>query len=125
MSLTDLLLLDIKHIDSEEHRKLTGQSNDNILDCFRYLSEIGKPIWIRHVLVPGITDVDEYLERTADFIKSLSNVKKIEVLPYHEMGIYKWKELGIPYQLEGVKPPSAERTVRAQRILDQSINSIQ
>jgi pyruvate formate lyase activating enzyme len=124
MSLTDLLLLDIKHIDSEEHRKLTGQPNDNILDCFRYLSGIGKPIWIRHVLVPGITDVDEYLERTADFIKSLSNVKKIEVLPYHEMGIYKWKELGIPYQLEGVEPPSAERTVRAQRILDQSINNI-
>ena len=125
MSLTDLLLLDIKHIDSEEHRKLTGQPNDNILDCFRYLSGIGKPIWIRHVLVPGITDVDEYLERTADFIKSLSNVKKIEVLPYHEMGIYKWKELGIPYQLEGTSSPTQERTEHAQRILDQSIKNIQ
>ena len=86
MRYTDLLLMDIKHIDPAEHRKLTGQPNDRILAMFRYLSETGKPIWIRHVLVPGITDRDDYLRRTRDFIRTLRNVQKIEVLPYHSMG---------------------------------------
>ena len=84
---------------------------------FRYLSETGKPIWIRHVLVPGITDRDDYLRRTRDFIRTLRNVQKIEVLPYHSLGEYKWKELGIPYSLTGVKSPSAERVENAERIL--------
>ena len=114
---TDLLLLDIKHIDPVEHRKLTGWPNGNILDMFRYLSDTGKPVWIRHVLVPGITDRDDYLQRTRDFISTLRNVKRIEVLPYHSMGEYKWKELGIPYSLEGVEPPDAERVRNAERIL--------
>ena len=117
MRYTDLLLMDIKHIDPAEHRKLTGQPNGRILAMFRYLSETGKPIWIRHVLVPGITDRDDYLRRTRDFIRTLRNVQKIEVLPYHSMGEYKWKELGIPYSLAGVKPPSAERVENAERIL--------
>lgn len=117
MRYTDLLLMDIKHIDPVEHKKLTGQPNDNILEMFRYLSEIDKPVWVRHVLVPGITDDDGYLRRTRDFIATLRNVKKIEVLPYHSMGEYKWKELGIPYSLEGVDPPSAERVKNAERIL--------
>ena len=117
MRYTDLLLLDLKHIDPAEHRKLTGQPNDNILDLFRYLSDIGKPIWVRHVLVPGITDEDGCLRRTRDFIAALGNVKKIEVLPYHSMGAYKWKELGIPYSLEGVESPGAERVKNAERIL--------
>ena len=117
MQLTDLLLVDIKHIDPEEHLKLTGKSNDNILDGMRYLSDIGRDRWIRHVLVPGITDDDEYLRRTGEFIKTLDNVKKIEVLPYHSMGEYKWKELGIPYSLEGVEPPSEERVKNAGRLL--------
>lgn len=117
MQYTDLLLMDIKHIDPVEHRKLTGQPNDNIIDMFRYLSDIGKPIWIRHVLIPGITDDDGYLQRTRDFILTLRNVKKIEVLPYHSMGEYKWKEMGIPYSLEGTESPSAERVTNAERIL--------
>ena len=117
MRYTDLLLMDIKHIDPAEHRKLTGRPNDNILDLFRYLSDTGKPVWIRHVLVPGITDDDVYLQRTRDFIATLKNVKKIEVLPYHSMGEYKWKELGIPYSLEGVEAPGAERVKNAERIL--------
>ncbi len=115
---TDLLLVDIKHIDNEEHIKLTGKPNTNILDCLRYLSEINKPVWIRHVLVPGITDVDEYLERTAQFIDELGNVKRVDVLPYHSLGMYKWEQLGIPYQLEGVEPPTAERIENAKRILN-------
>ncbi len=114
---TDLLLVDIKHIDNEEHIKLTGKTNENILGMLEFLAEIGKPVWIRHVLVPGITDNDEYLERTAQFIRSLGNVEKVDVLPYHSMGKYKWDELGIPYQLEGVEAPSDDRIENARKIL--------
>ena len=115
---TDLVMLDIKHIDDEEHKKLTGHTNKNILDCARYLSEQGIPMWIRHVLVPGITDKDEYLIKTREFIDTLDTVMKVEVLPYHTLGEYKWKELGIPYKLEGVEPPSEERIQNAKKILE-------
>lgn len=118
MKYTDLLLFDIKHIDSDEHKKLTGWPNDNILDCARYLSEIGKPIWIRHVLVPTITDNDEYLQRLRAFIASLDNVEKIEVLPYHTLGIYKWENLHIPYTLKGIPEPTPEQVQHAQQILE-------
>ncbi|MCR5778318.1 MAG: pyruvate formate lyase-activating protein [Lachnospiraceae bacterium] len=117
MKYTDLLLVDIKHIDAEEHVKLTGKSNENIKDFIKYLSEIGKPIWIRHVLVPTITDNDEYLKRTREFIEELSNVEKIEVLPYHSMGEYKWEELKIPYSLKNIEAPSQERVTNAEKIL--------
>lgn len=115
---TDLVMLDIKHIDDEEHKKLTGHTNKNILDCARYLSEQGIPMWIRHVLVPGITDKDEYLKKTREFIDTLDTVKKVEVLPYHTLGAYKWKELGIPYKLEGVDPPTEDRIANAKKILE-------
>lgn len=117
MEYTDLLLVDIKHIDREEHIKLTGLPNDNIKDGFAYLDEIKKPIWIRHVLVPGITDDDNYLKQTRAFIETLSNVEKIEVLPYHSMGQHKFEALGIPYQLEGVESPTADRVENATKIL--------
>ena len=113
----DLMLCDIKHIDAEEHKKLTGRDNANILDCLRYLSEKGQPIWIRHVLVPGTTDVDEHLYATRDFIADLGNVERVEVLPYHTLGVFKWNDLGLPYALEGVEPPAPERVERAQKIL--------
>ena len=115
--LTDLFLVDIKHIDEEEHLKLTGQKNGNILDMLRFLSDIKKPVWIRHVLVPGITDNDEALRRTRAFLQTLSNVQKIEVLPYHSLGAYKWRELGLDYTLEDVAPPSARRVLNAEKIL--------
>ena len=118
MKVTDLVMLDIKHIDDEQHKILTGQTNKNILDMAEYLSEIGKPVWIRHVLVPERSDKDEYLHRLHDFIETLDNVEKVEVLPYHTLGVYKWKELGIPYQLEGIDPPSQERVENANRILE-------
>ena len=115
---TDLMLVDIKHIDKEEHIELTGLPNDNIIDGMNYLSEMGQPIWIRHVLVPGITDNDEYLKRTREFIETLSNVQKIEVLPYHSMGQHKFETLGIPYKLDGVKSPTKERVDNAMNILN-------
>lgn len=117
MKYTDLLLLDIKHIDSQKHKELTGKPNDNILDMAKYLSDINKSVWIRHVLVPGISDVDEYLIELDKFISSLNNVKKVEVLPYHTLGTFKWEELNIPYQLEGVNPPSQERVDSANKLL--------
>ncbi|MBP5754098.1 MAG: pyruvate formate lyase-activating protein [Treponema sp.] len=118
MELTDTLLMDIKHIDPAEHKKLTGMGNDNVIQMFRYLDEINKPIWIRHVLVPGYSDNDEYLTKTRDFIRSLGNVHRVEILPYHTLGITKYKNLGIPYPLEGVNPPDAERIKNAREILE-------
>ncbi len=118
MKYTDLLLVDIKHIDREEHIKLTGLPNDNILDGMRFLSDIAKPIWIRHVLVPGFTDNDDYLHRTRQFIETLSNVEKVEVLPYHSMGQHKFEALGIPYPLPDVKSPTSERVANADNILN-------
>ena len=118
MKVTDILLMDIKHIDEAEHEKLTGRPNSNIIEMFRYLDAIKKPIWIRHVLVPGISDNDEYLTRTRDFIRSLGNVERVEILPYHTLGIAKYKELGIPYRLEGTPMPTKERVENARRILE-------
>ena len=117
-TLTDLFLVDIKHIDSEQHRLITRHGNENILDMLRYLSDVKKPVWIRHVLVPGLTDDDEALRRTRAFIETLDNVQKIEVLPYHSLGTYKWQELGIDYPLKDTQPPSAERVKNAEDILN-------
>lgn len=117
MQWTDLLLLDIKEINSARHKTLTGFSNRNILDLAQYLSEIRKPVWIRHVLVPERNDFDEDLQKLADFLDTLQNVERVEVLPYHTMGVYKWKSLGIPYPLEGIAPPSEDRIQNAARIL--------
>lgn len=117
MKYTDLVLLDIKQIDEQEHRKLTGQTGENILAMARELSDMEKPVWIRHVLVPGGSDKDEYLYRLADFIHTLKNVQRVEILPYHTLGTFKWEKLGIPYPLEGVKPPTQERIDNARKIL--------
>ena len=117
MKYTDLLLFDLKQIDDTKHRELTGRTNRNILDCARYLSDIGKPIWVRHVLVPGVTDNDDDLHALRAFIDSLQNVKRVEVLPYHAMGTYKWEQLGIPYTLKDVSAPSEERVRNAEHIL--------
>lgn len=116
-SYTDLFIVDIKHIDELSHVKLTGKRNNNILDMFRYLSEIDQPIWVRHVLVPSLTDDDDYLQRTADFLRTLDNVQKVEVLPYHSFGVYKWEKLGIPYSLDGIEPPSKARVENAKHKL--------
>ncbi len=117
MKVTDTVLLDIKHIRPDEHRSLTGHDNANVLDCARYLSEIGKPVWIRHVLVPGITDNDGYLEELASFLGELTNIERIDVLPYHSLGTFKYEKLGIDYTLKDVPAPSGDRVENAERIL--------
>ena len=115
--LTDLFLVDIKHIDSDRHRELTGRGNENILDMLSFLSEIKKPVWIRHVLVPDKTDDDYYLKKLREFVDTLDNVERVEVLPYHTLGAAKWKSLGIPYPLTGIDPPTKERVANAEKIL--------
>lgn len=118
MKVTDLFILDIKQIEDQKHRDLTGFTNANILDLAQYLSEQGKHMWIRHVLVPGITTDEADLRKTDEFIRTLQNVDKVEVLPYHKLGIQEWERLGIPYQLEGIDPPTAEQLKLAKDILE-------
>ena len=118
MQYTDLVLMDIKHINNEFHKKYTMAENTSILEMARDLSSRGIPMWIRHVLVPEHSDFDEDLEALSIFIESLGDaVKNVEILPYHKLGVYKYKELGIPYRLEGVETPSKERVENANRIL--------
>lgn len=118
MKYTDLFMLDIKHIDPVKHKELTAWDNSNILDMAKYLSDNGKKMWIRHVLVPGVTDSEEDLKRLSEFVKSLKTVDRFEVLPYHTLGVFKWEELGIPYSLKDVNPPSKDEIERANDILD-------
>lgn len=117
LDLTDLFLLDIKHIDDEECKKLTGQSNQHTLNFAQFLSENKKEMWIRYVLVPGYTDGEMYLQQTRNFIDNLKTVTKIEVLPYHTMGVVKYQSLNLSYPLKGVQAPSVESVKMAKEIL--------
>ena len=108
MKYTDLLLLDLKEINPTRHKDLTGFDNSNIIEMAKYLSEINKPVWIRHVLVPEHSDFDEDLDALGDFIDTLSNVDRVEILPYHTLGKFKWENLGIPYTLESISPPHSK-----------------
>lgn len=114
---TDLIMLDIKHIDNHEHLELTKRENTNILQMAKYLSDKNVPVWIRHVLVPTITDNDVYLQKLADFLATLHNIKKVEVLPYHSFGAYKWEQLGLHYELKDICTPSEDRIANAKKIL--------
>ena len=118
MTLTDTVMLDIKHINPEEHKKLTGQDGKNVRKMFVYLDKMQKDVWIRHVLVPGITDIPEYLEQTRDFIRTLSNIRRVEILPYHGLGITKYRALGIDYPLAKTESPTMESVARAKEILE-------
>lgn len=118
---TDLVLLDIKHIDPDAHRSLTGHDNRNILDFARYLSEQKVPVWIRYVLVPGINDDRETLVRTRAFLDTLTNVEQVDILPYHTLGIYKWEELEYKCTLGDVAPPDEETVEKAKEILCRQI----
>ncbi|WP_233711223.1 pyruvate formate-lyase-activating protein [Lederbergia citrisecunda] len=120
MEVTDLVLLDLKQIDEKKHKNLTSVSNKHILDFAHYLQEKKKPVWVRHVLVPGLTDDEEDLKRLGAFIRTLTNVEKVEILPYHQLGVYKYEALGIEYPLKGVETPADEKVRWAYNILTNS-----
>ena len=121
MESTDLIMLDIKHIDDEEHKKLTGHSNKNILAFARYLSDKGKTIWVRHVTVPGITYDDEYLHRLGVFLSELKTLKALDVLKYHDMGKVKYENLGLEYPLGDTPPLTTEQAAHARDVIMQGI----
>lgn len=115
---TDLVLLDIKHIDNEKCIKLTGKPNTYTLEFAKYLSDNNIKMWIRQVLVPGYTDDENDLLKLKEFISTLKTVENIEILPYHTMGKYKWEELGFKYELDGVPAATVEDVLRAKKILE-------
>lgn len=117
MKVTDLVMLDIKHIDPDAHKDLTAHDNAGILAFARYLAEKEVPVWIRHVVVPGITDDPGALARLGAFLGSLSNVKALDVLPYHIMGVTKYQELDMPYPLEGVPPATKQQAMEAKKVI--------
>ncbi len=114
---TDLVLLDIKHINDEEHKKLTGFSNKNILDFAMYLSEKNIPIWVRHVVVPTITDDEKHLKELGKFLANIKSLKALDVLPYHNMAISKYENLNIDYPLKNISPLTKEEAMKARQII--------
>lgn len=120
MQVTDLVLLDIKHIDETTHKRLTGVSNKATLACARYLEKIGKPVWLRHVLVPGWTDDETDLTHLAQYASTLTNVERIDILPFHNFATFKWEKLGIKYTLKNVASPSKKSIEKAKSIFSQA-----
>ena len=119
MEVTDLVMLDIKHIDPDKHKELTGQTNDGILAFAKYLDEKQIPMWIRHVIVPGLTDEDSYLFELGYFIGQFQNLKALDALPYHTMGKPKYEKLGLEYKLKDVPAMNQnDLLVKKQVILD-------
>ena len=115
LDVTNLVMLDIKHIDPDKHWDLCQRPNDNILQFAEYLDKKGVDIWIRHVVVPGITLNDEYLYKLGLFIGKLKMVKALDILPYHDMGVVKYEQLGIEYPLKGVEPATKEEALKARK----------
>ena len=120
---TDLVMLDIKHIDNEEHKRLTGKGNRNILAFAEHIRELSIPVWIRHVVVPGITDKYEELFALGEFLSTLSNIKALDVLPYHDMAKPKYAELGLDYPLGDTPPLTKEEAIKARDIIMDGIKS--
>ena len=121
MTLTDLVMLDIKHINPDKHKELTSQPNQHILEFAAYLNEKHVDMWIRHVVVPGITDDDQYLFELGYFIGQFNNLKALDVLPYHTMGEAKYKKLGISYKLAGVPPMDKEKVIEKKQVILEGI----
>ncbi len=124
MPLTDLVMLDIKHIDPEKHKELTSQPNDGILAFARYLEKKQVSVWIRHVVVPGLTDDDKYLYQLGRFIGTLSNLKALDVLPYHTMGEKKYESLGMKYKLHGVPALDQKTLLAKKQVIIDGIKSV-
>ncbi len=119
LQLTDLTLLDIKSFDPATYRSVTGVSLRPTLDFARRLSAMRRPAWIRFVLVPGVTDAPANVAGVADFVATLANVERVEVLPFHKMGEYKWAALGLPYTLEDIQPPSTAQVEEVRQVFRQ------
>lgn len=120
MKYTDLVLLDFKQFNDEKHKVLVGQSNQRVLDFAKFLDELKIPVNTRHVLIPGVNNDDKDLKNLRDFMDTLSNIVKIDVLPYHTKGKVKWEQLGFKYPLEGVREPNKEEVLRAEKILKEN-----
>lgn len=117
LNATSLIMLDIKHINNDEHKKLTAQSNEMILRFAKYIDDKGVSTWIRHVVVPGITQNDKYLYELGQFIATLKNIKALDVLPYHTMGISKYESMNMKYPLEGVRALEKEEAIEARKVI--------
>lgn len=113
---TDLVLLDIKHIDPDKYLRLTGRSLAPTLRFIDYLTEINKPIWARYVLVPGYSDDEADLNEWAKYVSAIPVIQRVDILPFHQMGIHKWEHSGAKYELSHVAPPSRETIRRAEEI---------
>ena len=122
--LTDLIMLDVKHINDDWHRKLTGQSNRNTLEMAKYRESTGKDMWLRYVLVPGWSDQEKYLKEWARYFSNFKTVKRVEILPYHKLGVNKYEELGWEYELKGVEPPSKESIAKAKEIFKKYLKNV-
>ena len=120
---TSLVLLDIKHIDDEEHKKLTMHSNKKILEFAKYLSDIKKPMWVRHVVVPGITYNEKYLTELGNFLATLHNITGLDILPYHDMAVPKYESMGLDYPLLDVPPLIHEQAINSRNIIKKALNA--
>lgn len=121
---TDLLLLDVKHIDDEAHKKLTGCSNKNVLEMAAFRENSGKEMWLRYVLVPGINDSEKFLTSWGEHFKSYKSIKRVEILPYHTLGLYKYQELGMEYKLKETPSPSASQITLAKTIFEKYFDEV-
>lgn len=121
---TDLLLLDVKHIDEEWHAHITGRSNKSVLKVAAYREAIGKAFWLRYVLVPGLSDREEHLHKLGQHFRGYQHIEKIEIQPYHQLGVHKWEALGKQYKLKDVSPPDAACIDKARQIFAQYFREV-
>ena len=124
LAVTDLVMLDIKHIDNSKHKNITGHSNNAVLSFAKYLNETKKPMRIRYVLLPDYTDSKDDLNKLGEFLKDFTNIEKIEVLPYHELGRVKYEKLGIPYPLKDTRVPTQKETETANAMISSFLKQI-
>lgn len=121
---TDLVLLDVKHINDEWHHKLTGLSNKNTLEFAAYCESIGKPMWLRYVLVPGWTDQPEYLEQWAQHFSNYKTVQRVELIPFHQLGQHKWEMLSMQYRLKNILTPTKSEKLQALVTFQQYFDNV-